>query len=280
MTHVGEHDRNQSADRTSAGSVRSVGATDDRAAAHRTTDRSSEFRPVGAVTPIVESTAGVAAAALFATTSAIRRARTFHPVGDGFDATFEVGGRGGHGAPFLDTPARYDALVRLSRGAGLPEPLPDILGVAVRVLDAFGAGRHLDLLMVTSGRRPILRHVFLPSLGFEDDQFSSVLPYRVGDGHVVFGARFVGIDTGRHVHLGDIGRRVAAGAVRLVIEVASVRGPWREVGVVQLGDQMTDARAESLGFDPSNAGGGIQPVGVLQAVRRLSYRASRAARPT
>jgi hypothetical protein len=280
MTHKDEHDRHQSTDRTSAGSVQSAGATDDRPAAHHTTDPASEFRPVGAATPIVESTVGVAAAALFATTSAIRRARTFHPVGDGFHATLEVGGTGRHGAPFLDTPARYEAVVRLSRGAGLPEPLPDILGVAVRVLDAFGPGRHLDLLMVTSGRRPILRHLFLPSLGFEDDQFSSVLPYRVGDDHVVFGARFVGIDTGRHVRLDGIGRRVATNAVQLVIEVASIRGPWREVGVVRLGEQMADTQAESLRFDPSNAGGGIQPVGVLQAVRRLSYRASQATRPT
>ena len=260
MTHTDEHERNEHGARTS--------------------DQASEFGPVGAATPIVESTAGVAAAALFATTSAIRRARTFHPVGDGYRATLEVNGTGRHDAPFLDTAARYDAVVRLSRGAGLPEPLPDILGVAIRVLDAFGPGEHLDLLMVTSGRQPILRHLLLPSLGFESDQFSSVLPYRVGDDHVVFGARFVGIDTGRHVHLGDIGRRVAADAVHLVIEIASIRGPWQEVGAVRLGAQMAHAQAESLRFDPSNAGDGIRPVGVLQAVRRLSYRASQAARPT
>jgi hypothetical protein len=240
----------------------------------------SAFRPVGAATPIVESTVGVAAAAVLATTSAIRRARTFHPVGDGFHATFEVSGRGRYGAPFLDTPAGYDAVVRLSRGAGLPEPLPDVLGVAIRVLDACGPDRHLDLLMVTSGRQPILRHLLLPSLGFENDQFSSVLRYRVGDDHVVFGARLVGIDTGGHVHLSDIGRRVAMDAVHLVIEIASVRGAWKEVGIVRLGNQMDDAQAESLRFDPSNTGGGIGPVGVLQAIRRVSYRASQATRPT
>jgi hypothetical protein len=82
----------------------------------------------------------------------LRRGRALHPVGVGYHARLEItpGARRWAGARLLVPGARYDAVVRFSRGAGLPEPLPDALGVAVRLPDAYGPGRAQDFLVTSS----------------------------------------------------------------------------------------------------------------------------------
>ena len=86
-------------------------------------------------------------------------------------------------------PASTGAIVRLSRGVGLPKPLPDVLGLAVRIVDAHGPNRHQDLLLVTSVDAPVLHHLILPGpLGSYGQSYSSVLPYRLGDRLALVGA--------------------------------------------------------------------------------------------
>jgi hypothetical protein len=81
-----------------------------------------------------------------------------HPRGAVFDAVLErQGSERPWGVPFLDATARDDVVVRLSRGAGLPAPLPDLLGLAVRLDD--GSGRPVDLLLSTTGRGAVTRVV-------------------------------------------------------------------------------------------------------------------------
>jgi hypothetical protein len=236
----------------------------------------SAFRPIGAATPLVQATFGIAAAAVFSTTSAIRGARTFHPIGVAFEATFTVDQPAGVGADLLDTPGTYGAVVRLSRGIGLREPRPDVLGLALRVLDAHGPGLHQDLLLVTSGEEPGVRHLFVPTAGFDGVRFSSVLPYSVGDRNMLFGARTDARD--ERLLLDDIVRGGAATPVRFSIDIAELRGPWETVARLDIGSQLADQTAEHLRFNPANSGGGIGPTGMVQAVRRLSYGASQAGR--
>ncbi|HSP28939.1 MAG TPA: hypothetical protein VLN74_10365 [Ilumatobacteraceae bacterium] len=237
----------------------------------------SAFRPVGAATPLVEATFGIAAAALFSATSAIRGARTFHPIGAAFEATLTVEQPAGVGVKLLDTPGTHDAVVRLSRGVGLRESWPDILGLALRVLDAHGSGAHQDLLLVTSGERPIARHLFVPTTSFDGIRFSSVLPYRLGDRTVLFGARVDDVD-GPRLLRNDIERDDTTNPVRFTIDIATLRGAWEQVARLDIGRQLPGQTADALRFNPANTGGGFRPVGVLQAVRRLSYAASQAGR--
>jgi hypothetical protein len=211
--------------------------------------------------------------------SALRRKQVFHPHGIAFSATLDVTG-GRHGAPLLDEPARRRAVVRLSRGVGLPEHLPDFLGLAVRVLDAHGPDAHQDLLLVTSGDRPVLRHLLTPARSYDHGRWSTLLPYEVGGRRVVFGARPLRRAGPRTTRLADLPPALAAGDLRFELGAAEARGPWREVGVLELGAPLTEREAQSLRFTPANTGGGIQPVGVLQATRRLAYRGSQATRPT
>lgn len=239
------------------------------------------FRPVGAATPVVEATAGTISAVAFGVASLLRRARVFHPEGVAFAATFTSSGPRGepHGAPLLDEPGRHDAVVRFSRGVGLPESVADILGLAIRITDAHGDGAHQDLLLVTSSAAPGARHALVPTRTFLHPRWSTVLPYRLGGRRVVFGARPLrtGGDITRLDHLAD---ELESGRLRFAIDVADVTRPWTEVGVLTMTAMLPDDEAESLRFNPANTGGGIEPTGVLQAVRRLAYRGSQAARPS
>lgn len=236
------------------------------------------FRPLGAATPVVEATAGAVAAAVMGAASALRRKRAFHPDGVAFDATLQVSGAH-HGAALLDEAGRHDAIVRLSRGVGLPRSLPDFLGLAVRVPDAHGPDRHQDLLLVTAGDRRVLRHGLLPVRGFDGHRFSTLLPYDVGGRKVVFGARLLG-DGPERLQLGDLRQRAGSEGIRFAFELAEPSGAWEPIGVLELGDAWSDEDGDALRFDPSHTGGGIDPVGVVQTVRRLAYRASQATRPT
>lgn len=239
---------------------------------------SRSFRPLGRVTPVVEATVGAAAAGVLGAASAVRRKRAFHPDGLAFDAVLQTTGAS-HGAPLLDQAGRHPAVVRLSRAAGLPESLPDVLGLALRIEDAHGPGEPQDLLLVTSSSRPVLRHALLPARSFDHDRWSTLVPYRVGGRTVLFGARPLEGDGGETPRLEDL-RTGMATAPRFALELAELRGPWEPIGVLQLGARRSQMESEALRFDPANTGGGIEPVGVVQATRRLAYRSSQAARPT
>jgi hypothetical protein len=89
-----------------------------------------------------------------------RRGKPMHPRGAVFDAVLERRGSAPEwGLPWLDETATEPALVRFSRSAGLPAPLPDVLGLAVRVPHP---EQPVDLLLSTTGRGPLLRFVLLP----------------------------------------------------------------------------------------------------------------------
>lgn len=237
------------------------------------------FRPLGRATPLVEATAGTAAAALTGVASAVRRKRVFHPDGVAFDATLRTTGAH-HGVALLDEATTHDAVVRISRGIGLPDALPDFLGLALRVVDAHGPDEHQDLLFVSAGSPPVLRHALVPARSFDHERYSTLVPYRVGGRSVVFGARRLGDRSDGSLQLDDLRARSTGEGLRFALEVAEARGDWEPVGVVELGGRRSDDESAALRFDPSNTGGGIEPAGVVQAVRRLAYRASQAARPT
>ena len=197
---------------------------------------------------------------MFGALSAARRARIFHPVGTAYTATLTIDG-GDH--PLGALVGRHDAVVRLSRGAGMPERLPDVLGLAVKVLNAHGAGGHQDFLLVTSGEGFPARHLLMPAHSEDERPYSSVLPYRNARGdRFLVGAR-----------------RDVADSNRFVLAAASVTGPWLAIGAVELADGLDEEQAQRLRFSPWNTGGGIEPTGVLNRLRRGAYAGSQRARP-
>jgi hypothetical protein len=240
---------------------------------------SPNFRPAGLLTPVVELTAGLAAAAAFATSSALRRARTFHPDGVAFEATVAVPPptTGGTAGDDVLPAGEHRALVRFSRGVGLPERFADVLGLAVRLVDLHGPGAHQDLLLVTSGAAVGARHALVPARSFGHDRWSTLLPYAVGRDkrRVVFGARPLAPGLAAVTTLDGLR---AAGDVRYSLDLAPVRGDWAPLATLTVGDELPAAAAEGLRFNPANTGGAVEPVGAIQAVRRLAYEGSQTGR--
>ena len=190
--------------------------------------------------------------------TAVRRARVFHPRGRAFRGTVETDGGGTWGARLLDEAGRHDVVVRVSRGAGLPEPLPDVLGLAVRFGGLGKGGGPLDLLVNTSGGAPGLRHLFVPApVG---RTYSSVLPYRTGSGRVIM-----------------LGARGDGGGWALL--AATLAGGWTRWGRLTPGPALPDGEAEGLRFRPTLGADDLQPVELFRAVRDRSHRESQTLRP-
>jgi hypothetical protein len=122
----------------------------------------------------------VTGAAVVRAASLVRGERVIHAEGTTLAGRLLVPGGAALGVPLLDQPGRHDCLVRFSRSLGLPDRLPDVLGVAVRVLDAHGPDAHQDLLLDSSGRGA-RRGLRCPrdALG---TLFSSLTPYELGGG--------------------------------------------------------------------------------------------------
>lgn len=114
-----------------------------------------------------------------------RRGKPMHPRGAVFDAVLQrfgaAQGEEPWGVPWLDEEGEDAAVVRLSRGAGLPAPLPDLLGLAVR-LPGPGAAP-VDLLLTTTGRGPLGRLVPVPRRDTAA-VYSSIMAYRSDAGPV------------------------------------------------------------------------------------------------
>jgi hypothetical protein len=222
-----------------------------------------------------ESTPTLAApvARMFRGLSRWRGKRIFHPKGVGFAATLTPLPAGRVGAVALDTPSK--PIVRLSRSLGLPEPLPDPCGLAFRIPDAYGEGRHQDVLLVSSAQAPLARHMILPSRGFLDRPYSSLLPYRLDGELVVLIAK--GVGDGRGPLLADLRGR-ERGGLEFELGLATLAGRWRPVARLALGERLADEETERLALDPTNTGGGLELVWWLNRLRGPSYRASQEGR--
>lgn len=222
-------------------------------------DVRSQRRPLP---PVVER----AAATFFGGVAALRHRRGLHPKGVSFAgrAVLHDAGRA------LAQARAVDVEARLSRGAGLPHPLPDFNGVAVRFLDAHGPSRHQDLLLTASGARPGLRHLIVPMPYLASSGYSTVLPYKTPTGQrQVFRCAPLPVNT--------VSDAATAVPLRVEVLVATPLGPWAPAATITLTSVLSsDAR---LRFDPWNTSPQLVPSGVLSRLRAPAYAGSRAAMP-
>lgn len=215
-------------------------------------------------------------AVVFRGLSAARGARMFHPQGVAFHARWEPDARDGERTTPLSTPSgggrELDAVVRLSRAVGLPQGTPDVLGLAIKLLDAHGPGRDQDLALASSGRSVVARHLLVPRRDFSATVFSSVLPYAVSGERVTVLAEMIGDTPPRSfADLADEGH--APADVRI-----SLTPPGRALGVLRMGERLSDDVSRDLRFDPWHTGPGLRPIGWLNRLRRPTYAASQEGR--
>jgi hypothetical protein len=229
---------------------------------------------------IVVDLAGYGLGALLAAIAAVRGGKAVHPAGVVYAARVIVDGAPAapRASELLSRPSTWRAVVRFSRSLGLPRPLPDLLGVSLRVLDAYGPRRHQDVLMVSSVDLPVLHHLFVPATDFQQRPYSSSLPYRAGEDTVILGV--TGDPTSPRLPGSDefdrLDRAAASGRLVFGLAVASVNGRFQRVGSLVVEDRLPQA-VDALRFNPFNCGGGLEPVGVLNRLRDYAYPLSQAA---
>ena len=216
---------------------------------------------------------GAAAARVLEGLSRLRGKRIFHPHGVGFEGLLTPLDERSVSAIALEREAAV--IVRLSRSLGLPEWAPDPCGIGLRIPDAYGAGRPQDILMVSSARRPVARHAPLPSRGFADRPYSTLLPYEVEGRLILIGARAAA--TGPGPRVADLRAREQAG-LDFVLEIAGLADRWRPVARLSLRRRLPAEETERLDLDPTNTGGGLRLAGFLNRVRGPSYRGSQVGR--
>ena len=215
-----------------------------------------------------------AAGALFGTLARSLGTRPLHPTGVAFHASLVVDQPRLRDARLLARRGRRPAFVRFSRGFGLPEPLPELMSLAVKVPDAYGPGRDQDLLMTAAGDRPVLRHLFAFGGSHLDRSYSTVLPFRVGERTMLLGAVPRPPADRRPGDLPELVEAAARGELSFDLRVATPLGPWRTVARLDVGDRLDEEQEDALAFNSDRAGGGIEPVGLVNRIRGAAYDAA------
>ena len=204
-------------------------------------------------------TATAAVAAGFGAAARLRRAAALHPLGTATPATVHRHGLPRPtGVPWLDEPGVDQALVRFSRAGGLPPPLPDVLGLGIRVLGADGPA---DLLLSTAPRGRLARHVPRPARGPRSASYTCLVPFEAPSGAAMVGARPEG--------------------AAFALEVAGRGQPWRRFArlVVAATPDQVPAHHEDLDLDPVlHPVPGLRMPAWLADLRGPAYAASRRAR--
>jgi hypothetical protein len=224
--------------------------------------------------------AGYGVGGLLAALALIRGGKAVHPHGVVYRTRLVISGAPGapQGSELLSTPATHSAILRFSRSLGLPRPLPDLLGTSLRVIDAYGADRHQDVLAVSSIDLPVLHHVFVPAGDLQQRPYSSSLPYRAGDDTFILGItpdprspRPDGRD-----EFERLDRAASTGRLVFGLAAAPLGGRFRRLGSLHIEDRLPHA-LDALRFDPFNCGGGLRPVGTLNRLRDYAYPLSQTA---
>ncbi|HJS93679.1 MAG TPA: hypothetical protein VJ741_05405 [Solirubrobacteraceae bacterium] len=214
---------------------------------------------------------------VLAVIATVRRGKPVHPTGVVYDARLLVSGsdEAPRGARLLCERAEHQAVVRFSRALGLPRPVPDLLGVSIRVLEPYGPGRHQDFLLVTSVDRAILHHLFVPAADVQQRPYSSSLAYRAGNERFLIG--LLPDERSPRPHGRDEFERLDAAAAtgRLVfgLAVADVGGRFRPVAELRIGRRLA-GELDALRFNPWNTGRDLEPAGWLNGARYRAYKLS------
>lgn len=193
-------------------------------------------------------------AGLFRTVAALRSAKALHPRGAVVEGTLtRYGLHPPTGVAWLDEPGTDDVLVRLSRGGGLPDPLPDVHGIALRTTSP--TGDPWDLLLATTlGRR-----IPWPRRRVAGALHSSIAAFAAPRGPLLVGARSHGRG--------------------FLLAVAAPRGPWRVFAELHLHQDPDRAGDRTLTFEPVlHAVPGLAVPPWWQRVREPGYAGSREGR--
>ncbi|WP_258727022.1 hypothetical protein [Cellulomonas sp. NS3] len=191
------------------------------------------------------SLAGAALGVLTRAVTALRGARPLHPDGATLQATvIRFGSPRPTGARWLDEPGTDRGIARVSRSGGVPAPLPDVQGLALRLDGVDGPS---DLLLSTTGLGRVGRFLLTPHRAPSGGPYGSLLPYRTPSGPVLLvaepGPRVLPAD------LDTLARELAADPWHLRLGHATPTGRWHEFGELVVGGPAQATVDSVLRFD-------------------------------
>jgi hypothetical protein len=222
--------------------------------------------------PDLPRTAGRLVGAPLGALARWRGGKPMHPRGAVFDAVLDRHGGPDWGVPWLAATAREAAVARLSRGAGLPAPLPDLLGLAIRLP---AGDEPVDLLLTTTGRRALTRLVPVPRRD-AGAFYSSIMGYRSDAGTVRLAAVAEADDVPSDPE--PLARDVDRGDLRFTVLTARGLGAWQPFGCLTLTRAVPeldpDVRFDAVQHPPP----GLLPDGPMARFRAPAYARARAAR--
>jgi hypothetical protein len=223
--------------------------------------------------------------------SRARHGRMFHPEG----LTFAGHVRPQQPGPALDALAqRFHGRVLVRCSAALwrgGREHRDVLGFALRIRRGEGAAldEHVedgdqDLLFATirSPLTMLLSPLLTDATDFVDNRYWAVSPFAVMDGR--YELRISPVDPPAHEPLRQprASRLLTAVRARRAVWSLEARATftlrWHPIARIEL-DRPTTIDQAALAFEPCRDGLGLAPVGLVHAIRRATYAASRAARP-
>lgn len=184
----------------------------------------------------------------------LHRVKPLHPDGELFHATIARLGAPGlnAGVPWIEAAGESPAIVRISRAIGLPDPLPDIAGLAIRIDPAEHAA---DLLLASTGTGRLGRFVLQPRRPGATGTLTSLLPYRTSAGPLLLAAS-----------------PAADGGYELAWALGT--GPWRTFALMHLGASYDGD--PDVSFDPVlNVLPGLAQYDWVRRLREPAYRESR-----
>ena len=191
-----------------------------------------------------------------------RAARAFHPRGELFDARVSLTERASATANALGGTGERPALVRLSKGAGTPGGLPDLLGVAVRT----EVGGHVLDVLFTSGNR-----MLVPSGGWARRPYTTLLPYTAAGIRVV-----LGLEPEDPQEAASADPAAAVTPLAFTLTERERHRPRRPIGRLVLERPHS---GDPLAFDPAlNAHPQLHPARPLRRLRAWAYTGSRRGR--
>ncbi|MGY1884549.1 phosphodiesterase [Blastococcus sp. SYSU DS0753] len=200
-----------------------------------------------------------------------RRGRPMHPRGAVLAGVLDrQGARPPFGVPWLDGAGTDDVVVRMSRGAGLPAPLPDVLGLTIRLTGADGFP--VDLLLSTIGRGRLTRLVPVPRADAAAT-YGSIMAYRSAVGPV----RLAALPQASSLPTDPAPLAAAAVSGDVVFTLAAARGleEWRPFATLRAtgrhGSLDTDLRFDAVRNPPP----GLAADGPLARFREPAYATAR-----
>jgi len=162
-----------------------------------------------------------------------RRGRPVHPTGLSLVGSLDrlAGGAERSGIAWLDEPGTAVVHARLSRGLGLPEVLPDIVGLALRVSDRGGT---CDVLLASTGRSRLGRFLVLLRRRVDRAALGTLMPYKGPHGPILLIARTASPTAWLPASMDGFRRALGSDTWRLDLYWARPLGAWVRFAILEL----------------------------------------------